>query len=111
MKKDIGYAVSKRSSTLLEFVLKEGPLPYGMDFLVKQDGGDQDLLLFHGKEWLHVDAADDSSVVVEVILLDGTNLFSVLQNTSFLFWVSLYSLAYVTIDFYDEILVIVRHTI
>ena len=36
MKKDVGYLVGKRVSTLLEFVLKEGPLPYGMDFLVRQ---------------------------------------------------------------------------
>ena len=74
MKKDIGYNVAKKSSTLLEFVLKEGPLPYGMDFLVKkdaEDGGEMKALLYHGKEWLHVDAADDSSVVVEVLLLDG----------------------------------------
>ena len=97
MKKDTGYTVARKSSTLLEFVLKEGPLPYGMDFLVKQDTGKKIVMLYHGKDWLHIDASDDSAVVVEVILLDGTDLFSVIQNHSFFLSVSLYSLAISTL--------------
>ena len=62
--------VAKKSSTLLEFVLREGPLPYGMDFLVKKNNSDL-VLQLHGKEWLHVDAADDSQVVAEIVVLDG----------------------------------------
>ena len=77
IRRKTGYGVSKKSSTLLEFVLKEGPLPYGMDFLVKRNDSD-DVLSFHNKEWLHVDASDDIQVVVEIIIGDGKSAFEIM---------------------------------
>lgn len=70
VKKQIGYGVAKKSSTLLEFVLREGPLPYGMDFLVRKNDSDV-ILKLNDKEWIHVDAADDIQVVAEITITDG----------------------------------------
>lgn len=69
VKKQIGYGVAKKSSTLLEFVLREGPLPYGMDFLVRKNDSDV-ILKLNDKEWIHVDAADDIQVVAEITITD-----------------------------------------
>ncbi|XP_066925400.1 mucin-2-like [Clytia hemisphaerica] len=64
-KKTTGYPVNGRTSTFLEFVLKEGPLPYGMDFLVK-DNKTNEVLLLAQKQWIHVYASDDSQFLAEI---------------------------------------------
>ena len=72
LKRSTGYLVAKKSSTLLEFVLKEGPLPYGMDFLVRRNDTNA-VLQFHNNEWIHIDAADDMQVLVEITIAQGLN--------------------------------------
>eukprot|EP00794_Sanderia_malayensis_P007739 gene7739-8579_t len=57
-----GYQLEARSSTLLEYVLREGPLPVGMSFrLQNKKNGEQ--LTFQGKNTLHVISSDDKQVV------------------------------------------------
>ncbi len=57
-----GYQLEARSSTLLEYVLREGPLPIGMNFrLQNKKNGEQ--LSLDGKDNIHVVSSDDKQVV------------------------------------------------
>ena len=47
-----------------------GPLPYGMDFLIK-DNKTSDILLLGDKDWIHVYASDDPQFLVEVSVVEG----------------------------------------
>ena len=47
-----------------------GPLPYGMDFLVK-DNKTNEVLLLGEKQWIHIYASDDSQFLAEVNVGQG----------------------------------------
>lgn len=66
-----GYQLEAHSSTLLEYVLREGPLPIGMNFrLQNKKNGEQ--LTYDGKYDFHVISSDDKQVVKEYRILPGT---------------------------------------
>ena len=65
-----GYQLEAHSSTLLEYVLREGPLPVGMNFrLQNKKNGEQ--LILNGKYDFHVISSDDKQVVKEYRILPG----------------------------------------
>ena len=65
-----GYQLEANSSTLLEYVLREGQLPIGMNFrLQNKKNGEQ--LRFNGKYDLHVISSDDKQVVKEYRIQQG----------------------------------------
>ena len=65
-----GYQLEAHSSTLLEYVLREGQLPIGMNFrLQNKKNGEQ--LRFNGKYDLHVISSDDKQVVKEYRIQQG----------------------------------------
>ena len=69
-----GYQLEAHSSTLLEYVLREGPLPLGMNFrLQNKKNGEQ--LIFNGKYDFHVISSDDKQVVKEYRILPGLKAF------------------------------------
>ena len=80
-KKNSGYLIAPKTSTLLEFVLREGPLPYGMDFMVKQNDTGS-VIQMNGKDWIHVGASDDSQVLVEINIGDGSICFIYFSHSS-----------------------------
>ena len=47
-----------------------GPVPYGMDFLVK-DKKTNDVLLLGNKDWIHVYASDDQQFLAEISVIEG----------------------------------------
>ena len=47
-----------------------GPLPYGMDFLIK-DNKTNDILLFGNKDWIHIYASDDQQFLAEISVITG----------------------------------------
>ena len=59
-----GYQLESQSSTLLEYVLREGPLPIGMSFRLKNKKNGE-LLSFNGKDNLQVISSDDKQVINE----------------------------------------------
>ncbi|XP_065069333.1 putative uncharacterized protein DDB_G0282133 [Rhopilema esculentum] len=73
-----GYQLEAHSSTLLEYVLREGPLPIGMNFRL-QNKGNGEQLRYNGSYDFHVISSDDKQVIKQYrILQDG----SILSSTS-----------------------------
>lgn len=79
-RREKGYSLEAKSSTLLEFVLMEGAIPYGMDFSIKLKLTGKPVLLQNRNEWLHVDSSDDQQVVTEIDVSPGTLYHCILNG-------------------------------
>ena len=66
-----GYQLEADSSTLLEYVLREGPIPSGMYFRIKNKANGEELK-YENKDSIHITSSDDNQVVTELRIQPGT---------------------------------------
>eukprot|EP00112_Aurelia_sp_Birch-Aquarium-sp1_P014050 Seg3003.4 transcript_id=Seg3003.4/GoldUCD/mRNA.D3Y31 product="hypothetical protein" protein_id=Seg3003.4/GoldUCD/D3Y31 len=76
-----GYQLEAHSSTLLEYVLREGQMPIGMNFrLQNKKNGEQ--LRFNGKYDLHVISSDDKQAVKEYRIQQDATIKTALSTSA-----------------------------